>query len=117
MTTGPIDDRELTGEFTSEEETGPVVLWPTSAIEGAMAERERLLSIIDRAGDRLEMIDTHETGIALGLFSRAELEALMIETLNAVLDARNILAEADPPDPESSAGADVSRMVGGPDHG
>lgn len=74
-----------------------LIIWPTVAIEGAMADRDRLFDIIDRAAERMEAIDQADLQWLADQFwhdSRAKRIA------GAILDVRKILAEAEPEDLE-----------------
>jgi hypothetical protein len=84
------------GDSFTPDESGPVVLWSTSAIEGALAERERLLSIIDRAAMALESITQEDVDRAVDRSWRGGRSLL-----RSLVHARRILAEADPGDPET----------------
>jgi hypothetical protein len=98
----PIDENPINdGESTSAEEIGPVVLWPTSAIEAAMKDRDRLFDIIDRAALALDLGDVHEDiavgAIPIGL--PAEHYRSQVDFLaRLILSARAVLAEAEPED-------------------
>jgi hypothetical protein len=108
----PIDENQINGgESKSAEETGPVVLWPAAAIEAAMADRDRLFDIIDRAA--LALCEIHDRGIAEAI---ADLEGdcpgyegtieLLATLGRAIHQARDVLAEAEPGDPEGGGGGD-----------
>jgi carbon storage regulator len=72
------------------------------AVDAPIAERDRLLDIIDRAADRLREIDLEdleEARILLGVRSKGHGLAVS-HAITSVELARRILAEADPADPE-----------------
>lgn len=118
----PLDPSEVPGLYTDgegsffcpacrtppptpdDEEWEEVYAVPSTALDAAIAERDRLADIIDRAHERLAELDAHSIALDVGEMPRGELEAHMIRALNAMLDARNILVEADPGDLESMEG-------------
>jgi hypothetical protein len=81
---------------------------PPTAVVDPSAEVDRLLAIIDRAAEALGPVDYAQLSFDLGRVGGSRhASAFEIDTtwragqaLNAMVDARAILAEADPPDPE-----------------
>jgi hypothetical protein len=87
-------------------------LWPTRAIEGAMADRDRLADVIDRARERLahgisrpNLLD--EATSALQYISKLSEMCAVDDAVSAIYAALKILAEAEPEDPESPGRPEV----------
>ena len=84
------------GESLESADVGPVVVWPTEAIENAEAERLRLASIIERASESLpggRLLNSAER-IVYELSNREALD--LAEFIDAVKEAAGILAEGKP---------------------
>lgn len=80
------------------------LLWPTQAIEGALAERHKLLGIIDRASDALppdhDVTQLENLAEELDRFSARLIRSIV----ESVRKAAAALSEADPADETEGEG-------------